>query len=555
MRPAYAMLTLTLATLPGWRAHADAAGERRVAVRVVEVAGGRAFLSPGEDAGLERGTRVLLRDRSFTVVEVSAGSAVFVTGDAPVEEGDAGTALVTTPPAGADERVPAPPPLSHFAGKWPAPARPADRQVARRVSLEPVSAPRPLRLVLSAHLVGTVASAPASSPGELGLTAELSAEPWRERPFGLDADATAYAWWGPDDGPAGSSQVPVRVRELRLRYGGEANPFAAIGRLRWAARGVGLLDGVRVRVPVTGGLSLAGFGGFVPDALSGAPASDASRFGVATSWDAPDRATRPHLDATVSGSIFDGTLDERRIDVGGALAPGPINLEARGEVSLFAAGNPWGAAPVELTAAGIDVDVHDERAHAGLHLDVRQPERSRYLASLLPPGWLCQATPQPPGTPEACDGHRRLRLSSALDAGYQLGPLGLAAGASAIAPEGDGHATLGGYADLRVAGPSDGWRVAMGATALTGGLADLDALRIELGWRELGGRLDTSVYYRVSAISYVAALETFVQQRGGLDASWTVSPQVDLALTLEVEHGRDLQAATALATAVWRPFP
>jgi len=49
---------------------------RRGDRRVVEVAGGRAFVSPGGDAGLVRGTIVQLRKRRFPVIEVSATSAV-----------------------------------------------------------------------------------------------------------------------------------------------------------------------------------------------------------------------------------------------------------------------------------------------------------------------------------------------------------------------------------------------------------------------------------------------------------------------------------------------
>ncbi len=565
MRPGLGLvalaLTVTTATMPARRAFADdAAVGRPISVRVVEIAGGRAFLTPGEDAGLRRGVRVLLRKRGFVVVEATGKNAVIVVGDAALAENDRGTALVTPPSASAARRLPAPAPLWHFAGKWPDAAPPADRQTPRPVPLGPgAGASEPLRLTLSAHLVAT--AAPAGHPGELALGAELSVAPWRELPFGVDADASAYAWWGPDAGPAGAeagaTQVPLRVRELRLRYGGDADPFAALGRLRWAGRGVGLLDGLRVRVPLGAGLSLAGFGGFVPDPVSGAPARDASRFGVAASWDRPGWAARPHLDATVSGSIFDGALDQRRIDVGAALSPGPLALAGRGQISLFPSPNPWHARTVELTAAGLDASLRGPRAHAGLHVDLRQPERSRYLESLLPAGWSCVATPGPPGTAETerCDGRRRLRLSGALDAGFQFGPLALSAGASATAPEGDEDAALGVHGDLRLVGPGEDGRVALGATLLSGGFVDLRALRVELGARVLGGRVDGSMFYRLSAIRYVAALGGFVQHSGGFDVAWTVSPEVDLAWTVEAEVGPDLRVITALATAVWRPFP
>ncbi|MGB5286614.1 MAG: hypothetical protein WBN29_19060, partial [Polyangiales bacterium] len=55
---------------------AGAESRRKVSVKVVDIAGGRAYLVPGEVAGVGVGSIVLLRDRRYRVIAASAKHAV-----------------------------------------------------------------------------------------------------------------------------------------------------------------------------------------------------------------------------------------------------------------------------------------------------------------------------------------------------------------------------------------------------------------------------------------------------------------------------------------------
>ena len=76
------MTRLGLATAWAWMAllvvsgAAGAASGRRVTVKVVEIAGGRAYVVPGEAAGIGVGSVVALRDRRYRVVGATAKHAV-----------------------------------------------------------------------------------------------------------------------------------------------------------------------------------------------------------------------------------------------------------------------------------------------------------------------------------------------------------------------------------------------------------------------------------------------------------------------------------------------
>ena len=97
-----------------------------------------------------------------------------------------------------------------------------------------------------------------------------------DQPLAADVDAAVRLFGtGFDTG----SRVPLFVRAAMLRCGDANDPSLAVGRLRYAATSVGMLDGGRAAFR-TGHLELAAYGGLVPDPISGAPSSGASRFGA-----------------------------------------------------------------------------------------------------------------------------------------------------------------------------------------------------------------------------------------------------------------------------------
>jgi hypothetical protein len=288
-----------------------------------------------------------------------------------------------------------------------------------------------------------------------------------------------------------------------------------------------MLDGVRLATPSLGGLTLGAFGGLAPEVDSGSP-GEAVRFGAEVAW----RSPRLSANLVALGSVWDGALDERRLLAGAEGAAGPLGVSLHAEVSGFDADNPWGAPRLALTSAVAAARLRSGAWRAGAGVDWREPERSRWLASLLPASWLDD---------EAAD-----RLAGWLDAGVDLHRLSLGAGASLVSGE-----TRAAWADLRL-WPFAGARLDLGITAATGPLLDTAALRVAAGTQLLRQRLDLSVFYRPSVLRYRASLGDLVEHRAGGDLAWSPTPWLDLHLGVEVLEGGDARGVLLLASSVVR---
>lgn len=548
---------------------AAAAEERTIDVRVLEVAGGRAYIAPGEDAGLRVGQDVIIDGRRYRVVAVESDHAVIDIGDRRLREGERGRARVSVRGATGSPLAP-PVPLSDFEGQWTAPVRPAQQQSPQRVPLGAGGGGsgryRVTLLAGAASVLPFVDDAEPFTYASLG--ARLHAEPWQETPFSFDADAVVSLWLGNDleqDQSTGTtalgagSRPLVRVRELAAHYGDAATPLmAGLGRLRYAASTVGLLDGLRLASPAMGNLRVAAFGGVVPDTLDGQPAFDHRRFGLEAIYHAPRSDWQPFVSVVAHGSQFDGELDERRLSSYASAFHGPLAMTAYAELSMFDADNPWGAEQVELTAAGIDASFRaggTRNARYGLRLDMRTPERSYWLASLLPPGWLCTAVPQPAGAPlpEPCNGFRDARYAAAADARIDLGRLALSGGATLISvSSGDPVEAVSVFADARMLELLGRYRAALGVYATHAAFVDTVAVQASAGGPMLMDALDLALFYRPALLRYSASVEDILDHRYGVDMVYTPAPRLDLALTIEGMTSADVSGVAAFATAVWR---
>jgi hypothetical protein len=539
-----------------------------VAVQVVEVAGGRAYLTPGAGAGIRAGQTVRIGAQRLRIAAVTESYTVVELGKRGLREGMRGVAVKEEIEARGESERRAPVPLESFRGAWQAPRLPATAQNPAHVPLMGVAGGTGRYRVV---LIGAAASVlplegERGSVNRVSLGAALHAEPWQGLPLGVDADLSVSRWLGAgiDDnlGLGAGSRPTLRVRELRLRYGEEYAPLAGIGRLRAATATVGVLDGVRVRTPRFSGFSLAAFGGYVPDATTAEPATDNARFGVELGYSDPDSAWRPWIEVVAHGSRFAGALDERRLSSHASVHHQILSLSSYAELSMFERDNPWGADRVELTAAGIDASVHLDDIRVSARIDKRQPERSRWLASLLPQSWLCTAAPQPdPDAVEPCAGARDARYLATLDAGYHGRRLSLTAGASTVGTttESDTATPIAGpieevaaFADLRVVGILGESRLHLGALAARSALLSTLAVRAGVG-APIGDALDLELSYRPAALLYNADIATIFEHRVGLDLVYTPHPTLDLAATAEGVLGDDVTALGLFATAVWRP--
>lgn len=488
-----------------------------VLLRVVEIAGGRAYLEPGEAAGVGRGAKVTIGGRERVVVSASGRWVAIELGDAPVKVGDAAEADATPAVKPAQARA-APEPLERFRGAWPAARRPAEDQRPRAVPLG--ATPRRVWAALGARGWGSF-PADGGATGGLALDARLHAEPWA-RPLHLDADGSLLLWLG--DGlkrlPGERSRPALRLHELELAWG----ELAAVGRLRLAA--AGLLDGVRLRTPSLRGFTLGAFGGLPPEVDGGVPGA-ATRFGAEAAF----QGRHVMASLVALGSVFEGSLDERRLIAGASGWTGPLDTSASVEVSGFDADNPWGAPRAALTSAAASARLRLGAWSAGASAAWRELERSRWLASLLPPAWL--------------DGDTDGRLAGSVDAGLDLRRLSAGAGASLIAGEGPAA-----WADLRLSGL--GARLELGISAQDGSLLDTAAVRLGVGALVLHDTLDVSAYYRAAALRYQASLADLVEHRAGGELVWSPSPTLDARLGVEVLAGGDARGVLVLGGVVVR---
>jgi len=517
---------------------AEAAHAERVTVKVVEVAGGLAYLDQGRAAGVVRGTKVTFGRVTLTVTETTEKTAVVELGKATLAVGAAGIAEVKPDAASAVRALPAPRPPEAFAGAWPAPTMPAATQDPKAVPLGSGRPPGRAHVAVIAHAFAAADRDDAVAQGELRAIASFDL--MTERPLAADVDIAGRAYSAGADGDA---RVPVFVRAAQLRYGDRDDPRLALGRLRYAASAVGMLDGARAGVRV-GRLELAAFGGLVPDPISGKPETSASRFGTEVAYDAETSPWQPRASITAYGSTWEGELDERRLAVAASASRGAIVADGWAEAQAFSSDNPWGARAIELTGAGASAQWRERGTHVGADLTFLRPDRSLRLAAALPPEWLCASGP-------SCESDSWASASvfaGTRGARWSVDAIGSLGRTRSVDTSYDASGYLAG--ELRF-GPQ---RLLAGVSAGRADFARWTAAHVGVGM-VLTRKLDIAARYRPELLDYTAATEAYVQHGATLDAHVAVSPALDFALQLLGTRGPDRDAAALLTTLAWRPLP
>jgi hypothetical protein len=535
-------------------------GAKTVEVTVVETAGTKAYVKPGGTAGVHRGSLVNVRGKDYTVVEASDSFAVIEIGDEPLHEQDKGRATVVAEEDLKPVELPKPRPASTFAQAWQPEAPPADSQQPRFVPLggEDRNRRYDVRLSLAGGalipLRGQV-----GTPFAMGqLNARVHAEPF-SAPAAFDLDGSLQGWAAADLATrvGGPTRPTVYVRELLASYT-VGRFYGGLGRMRYAATTLGTLDGARVQQGIGPSFSLGAFGGLLPNPLSGAPSLDAQRFGVEARYAQPDAGIRPEAALVVHGSTFGGRLDEKRVSGMVGLYPGPSRFGGYFEVSSFDANNPWGAKSVELTAAGVDQSIRFGSFELGARFDVRQPERSRWLASFLPSSWFCTTVPAPasnPTQPEPCDGSVSTRGYGEIDASVEIDKLVVVVGGTTVRDlTVSSEANMaGGFATARVVRLARVLRIEASGNYSRATYLDLFGGTAGPGVTLLQDALDVAAYYRLAVLQY-RSVDTSLTQNG-VGGTVVVFPTSALLFTLQGEGmtGNDAKALMLFATATWRP--
>lgn len=498
---------------------------RRITVRVVDVSGGRAYLSAGSEQGLRRGTTVRFGKVERRVEETSHHFAVVPARS--LRLGAKGTAEVSTVTEGAVERLPTPRPTEAFFGQWPAPVLPATQQRPKYVPLGRSQAPRErVDATLSASGAGFVpVDGKTDALGRAELRARLLVTPATSVPLAFSADVAMQEWLGRyATGVASGDARPLfRVRELTLDLGASDRYHAQLGRLRYAAANLGMLDGARMETASFGPVRIAGFGGLLPDPIDGNVGSGAGRFGLELNARGEDTATQPELTVVLQGSVFDGSLDERRLYARTQLWPGDHRVGGYVEATAFDADNPWQRPSIDLTSAGADFDLRFSALRFGGRFDMRKPERSYWLERTFPSTWLCSGASN--GSPTAaCTGEDDTRYMAQGFAGYDFSAAQIDAGGSWTASS---QTDLGqhalGYATLRFIDIADRYDLAFGGSHEGGTvLRSNTAVRADFGAGFLDERVRVGVYYRPAYRRYQASVNGLWEQGAG--ASLRVAP-------------------------------
>jgi hypothetical protein len=540
---------------------AQPAGPKSVEVTVVEVAGARAYIQPGAQAAVRRNAIVTIKGKDYRVVQASDSYAAIEPGDSPVQEKDKGRATVVAEEEDTPTVLPPPRPLATWEHAWTPETPPAASQEPPYVPIGAAERDRRYDATFSLAAGGLIplGGQPGSSLALAELRGRVHAEPYAA-PLAFDFDGSLQQWAAADLGSrvGGTTRSVIFVRELLASYG-TGGWYAGLGRMRYAASTLGTLDGTRVQAPLGAGFSVGAFGGFLPNPLGGEVSLAAQRFGVEGRFERHDLDLRPEAALVAHGSTFGGSLDERRISGMFGLYPGPSRFGGHFEVSAFDRGNPWGADPVEVTAAGIDQSIRVGSFEFGGRFDLLQPERSRWLASFLPSSWFCRTVPAPGGAStvgEPCDGKSTTRGLGSLDAGVTLGNVSVVVGATGMADvpkNGGAPRMLGGFATGRVVRIARYLRLEASANYSAGDYLDMFGGTAGPGLTLFDDALDVSAYYRLAEIQYASV--NGAMQQDGVGGTVVVFPSSTTMFTLQGEGitGDDVKMLYVFGTVAWRP--
>lgn len=533
----------------------------RVRVKVVELAGQRAYVRPGASAHVVRGTEIRLARRRFTVVAATQDYAMLETRAAPLQVGQRGVALVQRELQANETTLPEPTPQADFANLWPQATPPADSQAPERyIPLGPAASQASrTRLRLAA---GGAARFPLSGPAQPiargVLRAGLSSQPVAYAPWYIEADVSLQAWYAADlaQRSGSSGRPPLRVHTLHMRYGLKPGFVGALGRLRYAASGLGALDGAKAQVSILPTLTLGAFGGLVPKPLDGSPDTDTSRFGAEIAYDSPDSALAPRVTVTGHGSRFAGQLDERRLRVEAAIYPQSGFAGAYALASFFDAQNPWNAPGTELTAAGAYGGLRIDALELSGRVDMQRPERSLWLASFLPETWLCIGRPAATSsTADVCYGDE-VRYLGQGTVGWHFTAGSLSVGstvshtAHAEADQASAFIQLRVLQAflLRVIGVR---QLDVTLSGSSGDVFQTAALSVAPSLL-LGEAWDMQLRYRPALSRYFADVDYFVEHTFGAGLRWLPSPNVELSLDADAITGRDINLLFMQLMSAWR---
>jgi hypothetical protein len=266
-----------------------------------------------------------------------------------------------------------------------------------------------------------------------------------------------------------------------------------------------------------------------------------ARFGAELMYQDAQSSLQPRVLAGGYASVFAGTLDEKKAYAALDLLPRHARIGGHGEVSFFDPGNPWHAKSAELTSAALDGELEIDVFHFGARAELHRPDRSRWLASLLPPEWLCWSPPADPlGT---CSSSNATYLWL-VDSGARIGKFSVDLGGQSTLTTGTDATNFGGFANLRWLDLVGKIHLDTGASAFAGSVVRSTAATISPGISFSDGKGDLSLRYRGALVRYRAALRSSIEHVFG--AGLWLAPYDALDFDLEGDWMQAKGDVTAL---------
>jgi hypothetical protein len=530
---------------------------RTVKVEVVDLAGGRAYLRPGESAGVGLGTVVTFRQRRYRVVGATSKNAVVEMKERELRIGMVGRARAGAPVSTA-EVLPKPKPLSAYENQWAEPVLPASEQTPEYIPLGRATEGERVDLSLSTNVGGVIALRdPHSTFGRASFRTRMHAEPFQQ-PFFFGVDFAVRSWFGGNinNRPGDASRPLIAVRELQIGYGTAVSTQAALGRLPFVATGVGRLDGARVRTPSFGGFSIGAFGGTVPDPLDFRFTLDTIRFGGELVYENPSLDAQPYAAVSIHASRFMGVLDERRLYSEFGLFPGTGHIAGHLSLALHDEDNIWRAPRFEVTSAGFYASARIGLFQISGRFDMRLPERSLWLTAYLPLGYLCNTVPDPTSTTGdevVCLNSDDARYFGGIDTSFSFPRFVLYAGASYVHSQtSDEFDQIVGYLQGRILRIAEiGWADVSLAAYAPSFVSDY-AARLGAGV-DIRQVAEISAFYRISLNQYAAAPDSYLQQSAGGIVYLSIKDDLDLGLRADGMFGEDVRVLVLSSNLTWRP--
>ena len=264
------------------------------------------------------------------------------------------------------KRLSPPRPPEAFTGQWPDAVLPSTRQSPAPVALGRARVRRACMSQCSARRIG--ARDGTSQDGSVEGRVDRIVRPAEDRPLAADLDVAGRLYL--------SGSIAARTRRCSCGLPSCAtatrDPRFALGRLRYAASSLGMLDGGRAALH-TGNVELAAFGGLVPDPLERQAGYGRARFGAEAIYDRVDAPWQPRVAVTAYGSTWQGSVDERRLSVVSSASHEALRLDGWAELQSFPSNNQFDAKALELTGAGTTVEWRKRGRHAGIDISYLGP--------------------------------------------------------------------------------------------------------------------------------------------------------------------------------------